>query len=92
MTVEAPGTENLGTESGRAELKMWGAVLDTLVRDGQSYWQGRRWRGADDLELEQAFDDLCRVGPMTRYCCALLDLDPDWISEGFISWCEDNMA
>ena len=88
MTVEAPGSQVVDSETGRAELALWGAVLDTLVRDGQSYWQGKQWRSGNDVEQEQAFDDLMRCGPMTRYCCSYLDLDPQWISEGFIAWCE----
>jgi len=40
------------------------------------------------LDLEQAFDDVERCGSMLRHCCAFLDLDAEWISAGFVSWCE----
>jgi len=78
----------LGKEAGAAEYRLWCAALDMLIKDGQSYWKCQKWREADSVEQEQAFDDLLRCGPMTRHCCRWLDLDPQWISEGFIRWCE----
>lgn len=85
------GAQVTDSETGMAERRMWGAVLDTLVKDAQSYWHGHSRRlGSGDLELEQAFDDLCRAGPMTRHCCAILDLDAQWLSEGFTAWCESH--
>lgn len=68
------------------ERHLWAAALDLLIRDGQAYWLGKN-RGQAN-ELEQAFDDLFRCGPMTRHCCRWLDADPQWISNGFIGWCE----
>jgi len=88
MTETALDIQTLGIEGGRSELALWGAVLDALIRDGQAYWQDREWRGGAEVDREQAFDDLVRCGPMTEHCCAWLDLDPQWISEGFIKWCD----
>ncbi|WP_139248813.1 hypothetical protein [Marinobacter antarcticus] len=74
------------------ESRLWADVLRLLVADACSYWQGERTRDfdAESYHLEQAFDDLVRCGPMLRHCCSFLDLEPDWLSEGFIKWCEQN--
>jgi hypothetical protein len=78
----------IGSEAGKPERALWAAALDLLIKDGQAHWQGRGSTAGEVYELEAAFDDLCRCGPMTRHCCRWLDLDPRWISEGFVSWCD----
>ena len=91
MTVEAV---DYGRDAGLGERRLWSEALRLLVSDARSYWQGERVRdfNAHAVVLEQAFDDVCRCGPMLRYLCDHLDLDPQWISEGFIKWCERDMA
>jgi len=70
------------------ERHLWAAALDLLIRDGQAYWRNASRRKDTAIELEQAFDDLCRCGPMTRHVCRWLDSDPLAVSEAFIRWCE----
>lgn len=70
------------------ERHLWAAALDLLIRDGQAYWLGK---GRDKAnELEQAFDDLMRCGPMTRHCCRWLDTDPEAVARWFVRWCENS--
>src|SRR5690554_8004355 len=63
--IEAP------TESDYRLL--WVATLAQLLRDGRCYW---RATSNSDVELEQAFDDLVRCGPMVRHVCRWLDIEP----------------
>lgn len=76
-----------GKEAGRAELTMWNHALWLLISDARRYWQGK----TDALEAEQAFDDVCRNGPMIRRLCCFTGHDSEWLSQGFLRWCE-NMA
>lgn len=84
MEAEQLDAIEYGSDAGLAERRLWGATLALLIQDGQRYWQGKQ----QDTEAEQAFDDLVRCGPMLRHCCRWLDSDAQWISKGFISWCE----
>ena len=59
-----------------------------LCKDGPNYWKGQTIYTAQPWETEQAFDDLVKCGPMTRHVCGMAGLDPEWISAGFIRWCE----
>lgn len=68
------------------ERVLWAAALRQLIEDAKCYWRGSKWH--QDTEYEQAFDDLCRCGPMTRYCCQWLDCQPMSISLAFVRWCE----
>ena len=68
--------------------RLWAEALALLIRDAQAFWTGSASRGAEAFELEQAFDDLCRCGPMTRYCCKWLDCEPMVVSLAFVRWCE----
>ena len=68
------------------ERTLWAAVLVLLLEDGLSHWRGEK---CVTLDIEQAFDDVMRCGPMLRHCCSFLDLEPDWVSEEFIRWCEE---
>lgn len=69
-----------------AETALWASALRCFIEDGQRYWSDKtRWLS---YEHEQAFDDLCRCGVMTRYLCGYLDLNPVWVSEQFIKKCE----
>ena len=77
--IEAP------TESDYRLL--WLAALAQLLRDGRCYW---RATSNSDVELEQAFDDLVRCGPMTRHVCRWLDIEPLQVTRTFIRWCESS--
>lgn len=69
---------------------LWNAVLLTLIFDAVSAWDGKRHRGADPRDALAAFEDLIECGPMTRHCCAWADLDPEYLSAGFVRWCENH--
>jgi hypothetical protein len=64
---------------------LWAHVLSQLVRDARCYWLATT---NPDVELEQAFDDLMRCGPMTRHVCRWLDIEPIEVRRKFIRWCE----
>lgn len=70
--------------------RLWRSVLVALVDDAKRHWQGKRPINymIQPYQLEQAFDDLCRVGPMVRHVCNFTGHDPDAVSEAFIRWCE----
>ncbi|GGY81953.1 hypothetical protein [Marinobacter zhanjiangensis] len=84
------GPIDYGNDAGLAERRLWAAALASLVDDARAYWRGRGMSGlsADSTTLEAAFDDVCRAGPMTRRCCLMCEIDPQWLSNGFITWCE----
>ena len=79
-------------DAGLPEARLWAEALKLMLHDARDYWRGKPGHGvhAESYHLEQAFDDLVRCGPMLRHCCDYLDLEPDWLSEGFIRWCEQN--
>jgi hypothetical protein len=81
-----------GMDAGLPEARLWAEALKLMLHDARDYWRGKPGHGvhAESYHLEQAFDDLVRCGPMLRHCCSFLDLEPDWLSEGFIRWCEQN--
>jgi hypothetical protein len=91
VSIQEP-FDQLGIEDGLAERRLWASTMQLLITDARCYWRGKRWYGSAELELEQAFDDVCRCGPMLRHLCDHLDLDPQWISEQFIKLCERDMA
>ena len=84
--------DQLGRDAGLAEQRLWAEALRLLLFDARHHWRGQAVQGIhrDSYHLEAAFDDLVRCGPMLRHCCSFLDLEPDWLSEGFIKWCEQN--
>ena len=88
--LEALYAELQGRDAGLAEQRLWAEALRLLLFDARHHWRGQAVQGIhrDSYHLEAAFDDLVRCGPMLRHCCSFLDLEPDWLSEGFIRWCE----
>ena len=72
-----------------AEIALWADVLDLLISDARAFWLGKGYRGSTLEERENAFNDVLSCGPMLRHCCGFLDLDAQWISQGFIQWCDD---
>lgn len=71
------------------ERRLWAEALGQLLRDGIAYWKNKGAGGSPaDYELEAAFDDLCRAGPMTRRLCDRLEVDPETVAEQFIRYCE----
>lgn len=79
-------------EADMPERYLWAATLEQLIKDGKTYWLDTSKQKKGVIELEQAFDDMVRCGPMTRHCCAFLDPDPQRITEDFIGWCESTVA
>lgn len=72
-----------------AEDALWSAVLARLLIDAGAYWRGVDvLQGSKPHELEAAFDDVCRAGPMTRWCCGHSGHDAEWITECFLRQCE----
>lgn len=66
------------------EYRLWAEALGQLVRDALAHWRGKGQPACEPHELEQAFDDLCRAGPMTRYVCSALEVEAQTVSEQFI--------
>jgi len=89
--LEALYAELQGRDAGLAEQRLWAEALRLLLFDARHHWRGQAVQGIhrDSYHLEAAFDDLVRCGPMLRHCCGFLDLEPDWLSECFIRWCEE---
>jgi len=74
-------------DDGDACHRLWCSTLALLIYDARSYWQGIKGAG---VEFEQAFDDVVRCGPMLRHLCDHTGHDPQWLSRGFVKWCEQN--
>jgi len=83
--------DQLGMDAGLPEARLWAEALKLMLFDARHYWRGQSAQGVhrNSYVLEAAFDDLVRCGPMLRHCCGFLDLEPDWLSECFIRWCEE---
>lgn len=91
MIVEAPRSQEVtDSETGTAERRLWLSALALLLADARAYWHCKQWRGGADYELEAAFDDVCRAGPMLRHLCGFTGHAPEWISQGFTAWCESH--
>ena len=69
---------------------LWACVLREYLHDATRHRQGKSRANTPDYVLEQAFDDLCRCGPMIRHICNHTHHNPVALSEGFIRWCEKN--
>ena len=74
-------------DDGDACHRLWCSTLALLVYDARSYWKGIKDAGVD---FEQAFDDVMRCGPMLRHLCDHTGHNPQWLSRGFVKWCEQN--
>ena len=74
--------------SATPEHVLWCAALAFMLEEARGYWQGARTYGTTGYEGEQAFDDVVRVGPMTRHLCAMTGHNPAWLSEKFIKGLE----
>lgn len=92
MNTEQLTVCDLGNDLGKAEHRLWCAVLVQLASDARLYWQGKTPPPVAHHELEQAFDDLFRCGPMLRHVCEHTGHNAQWLSKGFIAWCENDMA
>jgi hypothetical protein len=88
MKTEQLTVCEMGNDAGKAEHNLWCAVLMQMVWDAKLYWKGKSPFPVAHHELRQAFDDLLRCGPMLRHVCEYTGHDAQWISEGFIAWCE----
>ena len=74
--------------AGTPERRLWVECLSLLVRDAVAYRAGSGSRGAEPGELEAAWNDVIECGPMLRYCCQWLDIEPESVSRTFVCWCE----
>ena len=72
--------------------KLWAECLGLLLRDARAFWTETPSRGAELTELEQAFEDVIECGPMLRYCCTHLAVEPEAVSRSFLRWCESRDA
>lgn len=81
-----------GADAGLIEQRLWCSVLMYLVDDARAYWNGKHYGPMSIPDYEQAFDDLMRCGPMVRYVCSFTGHDPELICQGFVRWCETDMA
>lgn len=66
--------------------RLWLETLNKLLRDAQLHCETNHAEPA--YELEQAFDDVMRCGPMTRYVCSWLEIRPETVTETFIRYLE----
>jgi hypothetical protein len=55
-----------------------------MLEDARIYWNGSKLYNVAGYESEQAFDDVLKVGPMTRHLCRMTGHYPRWVSERFI--------
>jgi hypothetical protein len=77
--------EAIASQSVTAEERLWRAALARLLDDAQAYWMGRRSiLSSQEPELEQAFDDVMRTGPMLRWCCDHCEYDAGTVAEAFV--------
>ncbi len=61
---------------------IWAAALGLLVEDAIRHATGaKKPFHVQDYELEAAFDDICRLGPMTRHLCAMTGDNPEWVRD-----------
>lgn len=68
--------------------RLWREALCLLLKDAMSYHsEGKTPSHAKPYDLEQAYDDVVRCGPMLRWCCEWLDYEPEYVSEHFKIWC-----
>lgn len=89
MTAMVPSVDSdlLDTPTECDYRLLWAQVLAQLVRDARGYWNCTTNK---DIELEQAFDDVVRCGPMTRHVCHWLDIEPVEVTRRFVRWCESS--
>lgn len=87
VTVEADHADDLEPcpiQQAEQCLKVWQAALALFVSDAVRHATGdvKPYHVAD-YELEAAFDDICRLGPMTLHLCRMTDTDPEWLQDQF---------
>ncbi|MFE8069795.1 hypothetical protein QQM79_01940 [Marinobacteraceae bacterium S3BR75-40.1] len=92
MTDELLDVTEMGQLAGAAELQLWMAALALLVKDAKAYWQERATDGSTQDDREEAFDALIQCTWMLRRICTYTGHDAEWLSSGFIRWCENDVA
>ncbi len=61
---------------------IWAAALGLLVEDAIRHATGaKKPFNVPDYELEAAFDDICRLGPMLTHLCRHTGDNPEWIRD-----------
>lgn len=65
-------------------LRVWRAALALLLEDAARYaLDARKPFNVPEHVPEQAFDDVCRLGPMLRHLCAHTGDNPRWVRDRF---------
>ena len=70
------------------EYRIWLAALARLIHDAKLY-EERLCDSPSDQELEQAHNDVMKVGPMLCYVCSMTGHDPNIASKTFRQWRND---
>ncbi len=67
------------------EERLWLAVLAQLLGDARAYLRGSCVSGLErgSYEVEAAYDDVMRCGPMLRLCCQRTGHTPQWVAAQF---------
>ncbi len=82
--TEADDLEPCPLQQAEQCMKLWQAALAQFVSDAVKHAVGgKKPLHVQDYELEAAFDDICRLGPMTRHLCQMTDTDPEWLQDQF---------
>lgn len=62
-----------GEDATIGPQRLWRETLCLLLKDAMNHHKGGKTpTHAKSYELEQAYDDVVRCGPMLRWCCSWL--------------------
>ncbi|SDB02901.1 hypothetical protein SAMN02927930_00105 [Pseudidiomarina indica] len=85
--MQEPSNAPITSADVLPEMKLVRAALDLFIKDAIDYLTACERPPAKFNELfhdqQQAFNDLCRCGRITKRLAHLNDLDPHYISERF---------
>lgn len=82
---DADDLEPCPIQQAEACSRLWRAALALLVEDAVRHALGGvNPRQATDYDLEAAFDDICRLGPMLRHLCDKTGDSPEWVRARFM--------
>ncbi|MBA4501837.1 hypothetical protein [Marinobacterium marinum] len=86
-TIEADHADDLEpcpTQQAEQCSRLWASALALYLQDAIRHATGgKKPFNVPDYELEAAFDDVCRLGPMTRHLCQMTGTDPEWLQDQF---------
>lgn len=87
VTIEATEADDLEPcpiQQAEQCLRIWQSALALFVGDAVKHATGaKKPFHVPDYELEAAFDDICRLGPMTLRLCRMTGTDPEWLQDQF---------